>query len=544
VLQRGFVLFIALTAVVAMTDTKVCEAMRKYLDEKCRDHTSEVCKDLAVPVDKHCAWPLSRHSFSSKGWHCEGLRVLAKKPSIQRKLDENCPSPSLEEAQQVQEATSLLQVGYDGFDSGHCPSPTPLPSPTDTESPTENATEPTPSPTDTPSPTENPTEHTADPAACEDIKSNCSEDWKCNEDQTWWSQQCRKTCNLCETETQELGAAVSAASVMTETPIQLAESSIQVYEEKTDGTMNKGNIDIKPGERYEEDGSYAGVKVTMERYAAEGQFENKGIGDNDRYGGFFIQFDAIGEFTATKMKLTAPNLCDGLSNSQYNAFLIQTQSTDGTWTNYPSGADMSFKIAANTIPSGNVTTKELLFNPPLTGSTMRIGMKCYQLSGENSKDKQLNKAARTAIEENFDAHAWKISVLTELGEFGWDDNAKQSLAESLGSGTSINCTAIMQDCTLMNKFKSWATESSGRFLQDPAPGKDPVLVTVGSTTYNVTASKKKLPQAGEGTVEKRMLCITPPSPAQQECCVSKGLIMEDGIDTVAQAMATARLQNF
>ena len=100
--------------------------------------------------------------------------------------------------------------------------------------------------------------------------------------------------------------------------------------------------------------------------------------------------------------------------------------------NYPSGAETSFKIVANTIPNGNVTTKELLFNPPLTGSTMRIGMKCCQLSGANIVDKELYPTARTTIEENFNAHAWKISVLTELSKFGWDDNTKQSLADSLG----------------------------------------------------------------------------------------------------------------
>ena len=55
------------------------------------------------------------------------------------------------------------------------------------------------------------------------------------------------------------------------------------------------------------------------------------------------------------------------------------------------------------------------------------------------------------IQSNYTANAWKISLVTQVGEFGWDDAAKQAIAASVGSGTDIDCTAIMMDCTLANK---------------------------------------------------------------------------------------------
>ena len=55
------------------------------------------------------------------------------------------------------------------------------------------------------------------------------------------------------------------------------------------------------------------------------------------------------------------------------------------------------------------------------------------------------------IQSNYAANAWKISLVTQVGEFGWDDAAKQAIAASVGSGTDIDCTAIMMDCTLAKK---------------------------------------------------------------------------------------------
>ena len=94
------------------------------------------------------------------------------------------------------------------------------------------------------------------------------------------------------------------------------------------------------------------------------------------------------------------------------------------------------------------------------------------------------------------------------------------------------------------------TETSGMFLQDPAPGQDPVSFTTSSRLqYNATASKKKFVVPGEGTVEKRMLCITPRTTptgtgGAQKCCVTKALKPEDNINDATFAKAEARLKMF
>ena len=147
----------------------------------------------------------------------------------------------------------------------------------------------------------------------------------------------------------------------------------------------------------------------------------------------------------------------------------------------------------------------------------------------------------------------KLAILTEVGFFGWDQMVKDSLAVSIknpGKQPAVfNCTAVMENELLYQRFTGWKTESSGEFRQDPEPGVSPIQVGIYDETWNFTASKKKFITHAEGILEKHMLCAAMPVLATRrnsfECCVTKSLVgLGHAHTALANATARARLLNF
>ena len=105
----------------------------------------------------------------------------------------------------------------------------------------------------------------------------------------------------------------------------------------------------------------------------------------------------------------------------------------------------------------------------------------------------------------------KLAVESDTGAFCWDRSLKEALASTFDKGTprGLNCTTMMENKIVLEKFRKWKTLDNGEFSSDPMPGKGAVPVTVDSQVWNFTANKKKLITAGEGTIFKYMLCATP-----------------------------------
>ena len=132
-----------------------------------------------------------------------------------------------------------------------------------------------------------------------------------------------------------------------------------------------------------------------------------------------------------------------------------------------------------------------------------------------------------------------------MTSFAWDDCVKGELKRMLADAQpTLNCTAILNNSHIQDHFVGWHVNQFGSFVQDPAVGAEPIIITLdGGVQWNVTASKKTLATAGESVVEKEMLCFqTDNKPI--ECCVSKLLLKDPPIPEGKQAMAKARLQNF
>merc|ERR1712072_1621835 len=110
------------------------------------------------------------------------------------------------------------------------------------------------------------------------------------------------------------------------------------------------------------------------------------------------------------------------------------------------------------------------------------------------------------------------------------------------------CKSVLHNCDIKNKFESWTVPASGTFVQDPAGAGRVTLDIDSKRSWKALVSKKRLVTAGEGVVEKWLVCVAPADVAEKDrletCCVQKKSDPDSDATDADKATAAARLRAF